>query len=490
MNATPVIDHLEPRCLLSATLAWGFKLGFREVLDSANAVATDGGGNTYVAGVFRGRVDFDPSPNRARFLRSVGSEDDIFVAKYNASRKLLWARRFGGKGIDTADALAFGAGTLALAGSFDRAARFGAGASAVDLTSHGGMDGYVARLNPANGAVVWAGAVGGKIDDAATAVAVGTGGEVYLAGSIRLGGDVDPGPGTTSIKTRGVDDSFIACLSPANGRLLWHKIFGENATRETVMRLAADPAGGVIAAGMFNESVQFDRSSSRFTIESHGGYDIFILKLSAAGHFTAARHFGGRDTETFGGMAVGPTGDLYFTGTFQSSANFSAKPGAPAVRKTGSDPTAFICRQRADGALVWVRQFGDDAAVIPTAIGVDAAGMVWAAGTFDDDTDFDPGKARNILKVDKDNARLLPGQRRPTDAFLVRYDAQGKFQDVSRIGGPDGSVILRDLAVDAAGELHVVGQFANRINIDPRGRRILATGDDNQDSDALVLRLR
>src|SRR5690349_63412 len=86
--------------------------------DNANKLVVDKTGNIYIAGSFQGtNADFDPGPG-VYPLNSAGSKD-CFVAKYDASGKLLWAFRIGGSNTDEINDIALdGIGNLYITGYF------------------------------------------------------------------------------------------------------------------------------------------------------------------------------------------------------------------------------------------------------------------------------------------------------------------------------------------------------------------------------------
>src|SRR5205085_2835296 len=71
-----------------------------QIINTSTAVTTDALGNLFVTGYFYGTSDFDPGAGVTN-LTSAGGED-IFIAKYDASGILLWAKRIGGTGDDAA----------------------------------------------------------------------------------------------------------------------------------------------------------------------------------------------------------------------------------------------------------------------------------------------------------------------------------------------------------------------------------------------------
>jgi len=488
--AAATCESLEERRLLSGELAWAVTSGMPERLDAANAVATDAAGNTYVAGVFRGRMDMDPRRNVSRFVKSRGDEDDIFIAKYSPQGSLIWARSFGGPEADAATHIEImPTGGVIVAGTFRGTADFAPGRATLELKSNGRRDAFILRLDRA-GRPLWVGKVGGRRDDFITAIAAGPDGDVYIAGTVRLAGDLDPGPGVRNITTRGVDDTFISRLDGATGNLKWAKVFGENDTREGASGMVVAGDGSVFVAGTFNRTVEFDRGPSPRRLRSNGGDDIYLGRLDGAGNWQWLRNIGGRKDDSAVALRAGPEGDLYISGNFSKQVNFNPAGAASNLTSLG-DADAYVARYRPNGELVWAGQFGGkDALIVARALAVDAAGHAYAVGQFRDVVDFDPGPGQRLLDATKSNSAARIGGQRATDAYLVKLTGAGRLVYAQQIGGEDGSVAAYGVSADPDGNLYAAGAMAGTVDLNPgAGRLIYRTADDRDDTDVFLLKL-
>ncbi len=131
-------------------------------------VAVDGAGNVYATGGFRGTADFNPGA--ATFnLMSVGPQD-AFVCKLDSSGNHVWARQFGGNSADFGASNDLGtgidvdsAGNVHTTGLFWLTADFDPGVGVANLTSAGGSDVFVSKLDT-NGNFVWARQFAGAAD--------------------------------------------------------------------------------------------------------------------------------------------------------------------------------------------------------------------------------------------------------------------------------------------------------------------------------------
>ena len=153
--------------------------------DTANGIASDGEGNTYVAGS-TSSANFPVSPGAAqrRYGRGLGN---AFVAAYDRAGLVRWATYLGGSNSDTANAVATDRrGNIYVAG-VALSTDFPVTAGTPQPTSHGGpnlLDGFVASYR-SGGGLHWATYLGGTNDDTAQGVATGLQGEVFVAGSTR-----------------------------------------------------------------------------------------------------------------------------------------------------------------------------------------------------------------------------------------------------------------------------------------------------------------
>lgn len=487
---------LEPRRLLAGDFSGLITFGQEEEFDTGVAVLTDASGATYVAGTFLGTIDVDPRQDVRRRLRSDDDRNDIFLAKYEG-RRLVWSRRFGGSGNDEVSVMRFSPdGDIILAGQFDQEARFGSGKGGVTVRGNGRRDIYFAKISASGGAVRWVKTVGGGRDDRLTALNVGPDGDIYYSGTIRLSGDVDPGPRQRLITTEGSDDTVISRLDGGDGSLKWFKVFGEDDTRETITGLEVDGQGRVVVVGLFNRELRFDRKNAKLDREAVGEDDVYIARLSANGRFEFVRTFGGKEFETVADVAVGPDGSIHLTGNFSDESDFDPS-GKQRNLVALSENDAYVAKFRPDGRLVWVEQIGgEDARITAQSIGVAPDGSVYAAGDFNaDDSPILIRRAQGkpvVLLTDKDDAPIIPtsviGQ---SEGYLVRLNPQGEFTDAVQFGGEDGSVSVRDIAVTEQ-FVHLTGAFAGEdgTDFDPgTGTVFRRTDDERQEADVFLLRL-
>jgi hypothetical protein len=108
-------------------------------------IAVDGVGGVYIAGSFRGTVNFNPAATS--FVLTSAGDSDAFLWNLNTNGNVLWAGQMGGTGSDSARGIAAdGAGSIFVAGNFSGTADFDPGAGTYNLTSAGGYDFFIVKL--------------------------------------------------------------------------------------------------------------------------------------------------------------------------------------------------------------------------------------------------------------------------------------------------------------------------------------------------------
>ncbi len=171
--------------------------------DKGYSIAVDANGNSYVTGGLSGSVTFGTTT-----LINSG-EYDIFVAKLDINGNWLWAKKAGGTSGDFGNGIAVDAnGNSYVTGNFWSSATFGT----TTLTSSGGYDIFVAKLD-INGNWLWAKqAGGGAIYDYGQSIAVDANGNSYVTGYFEGGATF----GTTTLNSSGSWDIFVAKLGEVN----------------------------------------------------------------------------------------------------------------------------------------------------------------------------------------------------------------------------------------------------------------------------------
>ena len=222
---------------------------------AAEGVALDSGGNIYTVGWFLGAADFDPGGG-VTTLTSTSGSIDAYISKLDSAGNFVWARQLAGPNIDEATDVALDSGgNLYTVGTFNATLDLDPGPGTVTLTSAGGQDAYVSKLDGA-GNFVWASQLSGTDTVRAFGVALDSGGNVYVVGDFRSTADFDPGPGTSNLTSFGVSDVFVVKLDSA-GNLAWVRQLGGTST-DSGSSVTLDSSGNIYTVGDFRDTADFD----------------------------------------------------------------------------------------------------------------------------------------------------------------------------------------------------------------------------------------
>ncbi len=129
----------------SGNFAWVKGMGGAS-RDSGYGIATDLSGNVYTTGYFGATADFDPGTGTVNLV-SAGNED-IFVSKLDNGGNFIWAKGMGGSSYDYGFSIATDSnGNVYTTGGFSGTADFDPGAGTANLTSAGGDDIFISKLD-------------------------------------------------------------------------------------------------------------------------------------------------------------------------------------------------------------------------------------------------------------------------------------------------------------------------------------------------------
>ncbi|MGZ3473805.1 MAG: hypothetical protein ACXWUG_05430 [Polyangiales bacterium] len=315
----------------------------------ATAGAVVIGEHVFVGGRFSGTVTVGSTT-----ATSAGN-DDAFLLELGLDGSIVHLTTFGDGEYQSISSLAIDDRGLTIAGDF--------GGSMLGMTSAGGQDTFVARLE--GGATKWTARFGGTSEDLKPRIAL-AGNDTVMAASYEGSFPV----GTTSLPDR-LDGMFMVRLDE-NGALRWTRSFpGEKWQYPTAVTIADD--GRIAVGGRFAAS--FDSGATHVVSES--GEDGFLCTFAPDGTPALAARFGGFGPDVISGLAFSHD-DLFITGSFSTSFGPLKSVGANDI---------FVARVDRDLAIQWALRFGDVEEQHTTRIAVDD-GSLAIVGAFFGDLDF------------------------------------------------------------------------------------------------------
>lgn len=308
----------------NGAMLWKRQVGTKQQ-DQATGISFSGG-FIYIVGATYGSLGGS----------SAGSSD-LWVVKYDPSGRLIWKRQRGSAKFDAATGVAAANGAVYVSGrtdrgvpggagdqsdgwvvKFDAAGRFlwdrqtgtRAGARGVALDNKGNVfltgiqpydfdydNAWLVKFGPA-GALQWRRKIGSIGYNEVEAIAT-SGTNVYLAGS-----------------SKRIGTAWVMRLD-SSGQQLWEQAVGSEA-QENGFAIATDNVGNIYSAG---------QTWGDFAGAAQGDGDAWAAKYNAAGDMIWARHLGSAGEDSASGVAVGPAGTAYITGTTTGSLGAANRGG-------------------------------------------------------------------------------------------------------------------------------------------------------------------
>ena len=434
------------------------------------SITTDASGNIYIAGYFQDTVDFDPSSGVDIYTSNGGY--DIFVQKLDANGNYLWTKTFGGSNSEVGRSITTDtSGNIYIAGYFKETVDFDPSSSVDIYTSNGSNDAFVQKLD-ANGNYLWTKTFGGTANEYAQSITMDASGNIYIAGYFQDTVDFDPSSGIDIYTSNGFYDAFVQKLD-ANGNYLWTKTFG-GTSAEYAKSITTDALGNIYIAGYFQETVDFDPSSSVDIYTSNGGYDAFVQKMDANGNYLWTKTFGGTGYDYAQSITTDAANNIYITGSFSGLADFDPSSGVDTLSSNGDDDV-FVQKLGANGNYQWTKTFGGTGLDYAYSIATDGANHVYTTGVFRDTVDFDPSSGVDTLSS---NGFY--------DAFVQKMDANGNYQWTKTFGGTS-SDRGQGLAIDNLDNVFVTGYYNSVVDFDPSSG--VDTMTSNGSTDVFVMKL-
>jgi len=202
--------------------------------------------------------------------------------------------------------------------------------------------------------------------------------------------------------------------------------------------VVVDSANNIYIAGQFKKGIPF----KGITVETEGGFDLFVAKLSSAGKVLWITSGGGKGADISSGIVINPAGGVLVTGYFSKSMSLGGKPYAG----TGVQD-AYVAWIGPGGTVQRVKTFGGDGTVTIAEMAVDeTSGALWITGKFS-----------KKLKVGSStfSATLW-------DIFLARLSVKdGSVQKTLQIGA-DSRLVPAAMALGSSGNVVLTGVFGEK----------------------------
>ena len=241
-------------------------------------------------------------------------------------------------------------------------------------------------------------------------------------------------------------DGFLIKYTPT-GAVAWARRLGSAPTYDVANGVALDAAGNVYVAGQYRQ--QLDLGGRVLTSV---GSPAYVAKYDAQGVVQWAQQsiqYNGWEVSSADDVEVDATGNVYLTGRIGwGTTSFGTVSLAPLGQAAYAH---YVAKYDASGAVQWAQ----------------ADGSTMANGAYSSYLALAPG-GEAYMTCTMQQTAYFGGQPYPSrgssDAFVVKYDAQGIRLWVQQLGGPGADQVRRG-TVDAAGSLYLPFSFADQAAV-------------------------
>jgi hypothetical protein len=409
--------------IMSAT---GFCTSSSGGASTTSVLQTSNANSEIAIGDFSGTMDLNPTAVSAPFVSNGNS--DIFIQNYS-NGVFQWGKRIGGIGMDKAVKVVGTYNEIYVTGVFSGTVDFNPNQGVFNLTSNGGTDVFILKLD-ANGNFIWAKSFGGNVNDDVRSMIyfsayLNNDFNLYLTGTFQGTADLNPNENAFSNYTSsGMKDIFVVKMD-ASGNFIWAKKVGglKNDISDDIS------SGGInndlYIVGNFTQKADMDPSSSINNVET--GIDktaYFVLKLNLDGIFNFVKKIdnisntGNFNSEIFKWSIVGSGDFILITGEFNLGLDFDPNAGIQNYISNTAYSSGFLLSLTNMGNFDWIRIFRPTATQIQINCIVRAPGEIYVTGQCIGMCDFDNTTTSQLSMVNNSSYFI----------FVLCYKMDGTFQ--------------------------------------------------------------
>jgi hypothetical protein len=254
--------------------------------------------------------------------------------------------------------------------------------------------------------------------------------------------------GTTSANF--VTDAFVTKLNASGSGLLFSTLLG-GTNDESGNGIAVDTNGNIYVVGQ-TSSLNFPVANAIQSAPATNdgcSTNAFVTKYNpSVPSYVFSTYLRGTQCDSASGVAVDGSGNVYVTGSTNSTDFFTLNAFQPALAGPGQfNSDAFVTKLTTDGAAIYSTYLGgSNGTENGIGIAADASGNAYITG-FTNSSNF---PLQNAIQP-------TFGANFSTDAFVTKINSQGSALVYSTFLGGNGADTGRGIAVDSANNAYVTG---------------------------------
>jgi hypothetical protein len=318
-------------------------------------------------------------------------------------------------------------------------------AGCTNPATEGGKAPSTANIVDNSGTPQWALSTTATMVSQFAAVATGSDGSLYTAGTVATYGSYDFGNGVKL--TASTSNSLLLVKYNASGVAQWAQSLASSPNVSLFNGVAVDSSGNVYAVGYIKGTSLFTLGNGVTVQGASNNSNAVIIKYSSSGTVLWARSVAtGAAENIFYGVAVDSEGNAYAAGFITAGVTYQYGTGVTAKGNNSATRCVVLVKYDSAGTALWAKTTSTGMSGQLYSVAVDNSGNVYAGGTIEGNDAYNFGN-NVILDLDYSGSYGL----------VVKYDANGLAQWVRTATRNPDSSNFQAVKPDPAGNVYAAG---------------------------------
>lgn len=362
--------------------------------DEGYGIAVDKLGNIFVTGSTQS-TNF---PLKNAYNKTYGGSNDVFIAKFDPSGKLIYSTYIGGLNSDIPNNIVVDNFDDCYISGITYSANFPM-LHAYNSTFGGVSDAFVAKFDP-SGYLMFSTFIGGQYSDEARGLVIDNNSNIYVTGTTFSANFPIKNAYDNTLK--GIQDAFLLEINGSTHSLVFSTFLGGNNLDES-HSIVIDDNNSVYLVG--------DTRSNDFPMKNAynntygGNTDTFVTKFSFNGSLLYSTYLGSSGTDDGYAIAIDNNKNIYITGS-TSSNNFPLKN--PYNGTYGGNVDVYLSELNSTGSLLFSTYIGGNMYDVGYGIALDYNENLIVIGTT----------SSNSFPLKNSFRSIVTGSN---DAFIIKF---------------------------------------------------------------------
>jgi hypothetical protein len=324
-------------------------------------------------------------------------------------------------------------------------------------------DVFIIKYNP-NGSVIWATTITGIGGNSGNYIVTDSNNNIYVSGDFISTITINSTNGSSFpinyLSTSGTDTFLVKYTKDGIGQ---RGTLLRSSGTDTCYAMAMDSLNNIYMYGSYSGSALSIYNAqtpplqpviTTTSLALAGGADIFLIKYTSELQLVWATRMSSAGTELDRNLTIDSNNNIYLTGAFGAQMTFYNSGGTQIFRIIPAPVSlgAFVAVYNTNGIGNWVAYMDSVATDIGVGISYDSIGNVYVSGIFQNTlTAYNINGTTNFTLTSSANQ----------DIFLIKYNASGFVQWITKMSSPAGDNTVSQLLVDSNNYLYISGTYGS-----------------------------